>query len=375
MSKVLITYEPSDAGVALGAREPTSLSVKLPKSWGAQPVEKVLALFVDTYNKKHFAAGTSEPAGALCARDFHLVSADGNALCSARDLAQDHVRSGDVVRVEPGEGPGAATPLPAWAAAAASAAGAAAGAAAATAAAAAAAAAAADPSLLQCRNFGCAQRFREAENGDDACSHHAQPPLFHETKKGWLCCRERMTYDWDDFAKIPGCVRSRHSSVPPEGAQLARSPSALAAEADAAAAAAAAAAQLKSIDSFNAQNPDAVSAASSAAKTVSQRPRARRREDGALYCINKGCSAWFQAAEDTERACTFHPGQPIFHDASKRWGWCVVPSYVFEPSLTAPPYRALPPPLALSCGKTAYEFDAFVKLPGCKTGRHDPGDL
>ena len=44
--------------------------------------------------------------------------------------------------------------------------------------------------LLRCKNYGCQQYYSEGENADDACHHHTQPPYFHDTIKGWQCCRD-----------------------------------------------------------------------------------------------------------------------------------------------------------------------------------------
>lgn len=124
--------------------------------------------------------------------------------------------------------------------------------------------------LLQCKNFGCAMKFSEEDNNDQACRHHAQPPTFHDMKKGWSCCSSRMVYDWDDFEKIERCQVGRHSTVAPN-AQFAKSPTVLAAEsAEASSGAGAspaptpAAPVLKSIDDYNKKNPNAVTAVSSA---------------------------------------------------------------------------------------------------------------
>lgn len=72
-------------------------------------------------------------------------------------------------------------------------------------------------SLLKCRNYGCgSKRYAEADNTDTSCHHHALPPKFHDTKKGWTCCSEKMVYDWDDFEKIPTCQISRHCEIDPK---------------------------------------------------------------------------------------------------------------------------------------------------------------
>jgi hypothetical protein len=131
-----------------------------------------------------------------------------------------------------------------------------------------AAAATANKHLVQCKNYGCRAKFDEAENHDTACRHHAMPPLFHDTKKGWQCCSSKMVYDWDDFEKIEPCQVSRHSTTEPS-AQFAQSPTVALAESAAAGsgsttAVAASAPVLKSIDDYNKTNPNAVTAVSAA---------------------------------------------------------------------------------------------------------------
>lgn len=123
----------------------------------------------------------------------------------------------------------------------------------------------ASANLLQCKNFGCAQKFAEAENHESACRHHAQPPTFHDMKKGWSCCSSKMVYDWDDFEKIPACQVGRHSSAAPT-AQFAKSPTVLAAEASGDGAAPPTPV-LKSIDDYNKTNPSAVTAVSAAVES------------------------------------------------------------------------------------------------------------
>ena len=204
----------------------------------------------------------------------------------------------------------------------------------------------------RCRNYGCNQWFKEDENTDAACRHHCKPPIFHETKKGWSCCSERCVWDWEDFIKIEGCTVGRHSTVDPK-VKFATSPSAAAAEgsgagAGAAAAAAAAPVVLKTVEQFNASNPDAATAASSAAKTLLAGPPAPApRSDGKATCVHHGCRLEYVVAENVDDACTYHKGQPVFHDGGKHWSCCPT--------------------------KVKYDFDEFMKVPGCTTGPHEDG--
>ena len=67
--------------------------------------------------------------------------------------------------------------------------------------------------MLKCKNFGCQKMFREEENHDQACHHHSMPPFFHDTAKGWQCCKDgKKAFDWDDFQKLPTCCLGRHST-------------------------------------------------------------------------------------------------------------------------------------------------------------------
>jgi hypothetical protein len=106
---------------------------------------------------------------------------------------------------------------------------------------------------------------------------------------------------------------------------------------------------VKSIDSYNQSNPEAATAASSLAKTVSSRPKAVRREADGLYrCMNKGCQVqWFDLGSNADTACTHHSGAPVFHDAIKSWSCCEE--------------------------KKAWSFEEFMAIPGCAVGAHDPG--
>ncbi|RLN58114.1 hypothetical protein BBJ28_00001352 [Nothophytophthora sp. Chile5] len=199
-------------------------------------------------------------------------------------------------------------------------------------------------SLLQCKNHGCQQKFLETENHDQACRHHSQPPMFHDMKKGWQCCSTKMVYDWDDFEKIEPCVVGRHSAVGPNE-QFAASPTVAAAESAASAAGSsvpAAPPSLKSIDDYNEKNPNAVTAVSAAVDNQQAPPPVRT--DGKAHCVNFGCQQEYVVSENTESSCRHHTGAPVFHDAGKFWSCC--PKSV------------------------KYDFDSFLKLPGCAVSAH-----
>ena len=107
--------------------------------------------------------------------------------------------------------------------------------------------------ILQCRNYGCREKFTQASNHDTACRHHSQPPTFHDAKKGWGCCSSKMVYDWDDFEKIEPCKLGRHCAAKPK-----EKPKAVAAPPPAPVG--------KSIQDFNKSNPQAATALTSVIK-------------------------------------------------------------------------------------------------------------
>ncbi|KAG7157930.1 Cysteine and histidine-rich domain-containing protein-like [Homarus americanus] len=64
-----------------------------------------------------------------------------------------------------------------------------------------------------------------------------------------------------------------------------------------------------------------------------------------VQCYNKGCGQKFKLEENTDDACEYHPGAPIFHDAYKGWS---------------------------CCNKKSTDFTTFLNTKGCTKGRHNP---
>ncbi|KAI9915079.1 hypothetical protein PsorP6_007704 [Peronosclerospora sorghi] len=201
--------------------------------------------------------------------------------------------------------------------------------------------AASDKKYLQCKNHGCQKKFLEEENNEQACHHHSLPPLFHDMKKGWQCCSSKMVYDWDDFENIEPCVVGRHSTLGPNK-QFAASPTVEAAANSSDDVALRAGTLLKSIDDYNQNNPNAVTAVSAAKESQTTAPP--KRSDGKAKCVNFGCQQEYVVAENNDTSCSHHVGAPVFHDASKYWSCC--PKSV------------------------KYDFDSFLKIPGCVVTAH-----
>ncbi|XP_042190388.1 cysteine and histidine-rich domain-containing protein 1a isoform X1 [Callorhinchus milii] len=62
-----------------------------------------------------------------------------------------------------------------------------------------------------------------------------------------------------------------------------------------------------------------------------------------LLCYNKGCGQRFDADANSDDACTYHPGVPVFHDALKGWS---------------------------CCKRRTTDFSDFLNIAGCTKGQH-----
>ena len=310
--KVYIHFEVS------GFPEKTS-KIAIPKSWTTKTVQDVMGLFTKAYNEKH-------PGTLIDVEAMHLEAEGGTKIYSndivetvLSDHSDYHMKPGAYVRSAVGamsssEGDGIAAD---------------------------------GQPKLRCKNYGCNKYYVESENDDNACHHHTAPPIFHDTMKCWSCCRDRKAYDFETFQLIGGCSTGRHSEISPTIA-LAKSPNAPNEIAGGSSSDHLGLPQppaLKSIDAYNAANPDAASAASSAVKTLAR--KSTRLEDGTARCQRKGCQQTFMIESNNATACTYHKGQAIFHDAIKFWSCCP--------------------------GKKCYDFDEFLAVPGCTVGYHDDG--
>ncbi|VDO94786.1 unnamed protein product [Soboliphyme baturini] len=62
-----------------------------------------------------------------------------------------------------------------------------------------------------------------------------------------------------------------------------------------------------------------------------------------LQCYHKGCGKKYNPDENSDEACVFHPGEPVFHDIYKKWS---------------------------CCEKKTTDFTEFLNIRGCTTGQH-----
>ncbi|XP_043107029.1 cysteine and histidine-rich domain-containing protein 1 isoform X2 [Puntigrus tetrazona] len=63
-----------------------------------------------------------------------------------------------------------------------------------------------------------------------------------------------------------------------------------------------------------------------------------------VLCYNKGCGQRFDPDKNSDDACTYHPGVPVFHDALKGWS---------------------------CCKRRTTDFSDFLSIAGCTKGPHN----
>ncbi|BEI85294.1 hypothetical protein CcaverHIS002_0506950 [Cutaneotrichosporon cavernicola] len=63
-------------------------------------------------------------------------------------------------------------------------------------------------------------------------------------------------------------------------------------------------------------------------------------------CTHKGCGKEYDAASNSDGDCKYHSGGPVFHEGLKSWSCCN------------------------ETNKPVMEFDQFMAIPGCTTGKH-----
>jgi len=164
--------------------------------------------------------------------------------------------------------------------------------------------------------------------------------------------------DFDDFMKIAPCTRGRHNAKavapkPQQSSLVARlqaskdqAPQAAPAPVPAAAAKVAASDCPRCKSGFMCQEHGKTTTAYKGALADKRKAEQAAKEADPTVpraCKNTGCDVVFLPADNADDACRHHPGPPVFHDAAKKWG---------------------------CCGKSSHDFDEWLKIPGCATGRH-----
>ncbi|KAH7929796.1 chord-domain-containing protein [Leucogyrophana mollusca] len=205
--------------------------------------------------------------------------------------------------------------------------------------------------MPRCTRKGCGQEYDPDDNQADSCSHHSGAPVFHEGLKSWSCCSDvnKPVLDFDEFMKIPGCTSGPHTheapqTLPPEpkstpNVELTMIESSEGKEVYSSKVAKAAIPSSSAIVASPAEKPPVVEDEDELSVAVAP----------GTICRRKGCGVVF-VGDDVNRLgdgdgtiCTYHPAPPIFREGSKGY---------------------------LCCKRRVLEFDEFLKIQGCKQGRH-----
>ncbi|KAF9262169.1 chord-domain-containing protein [Marasmius fiardii PR-910] len=199
--------------------------------------------------------------------------------------------------------------------------------------------------MLRCTRKGCGKEY--SDSSTEPCIFHPGVPKFHEGQKSWTCCSDvnKPVLEFDEFMKIPGCAETdSHTSNAPEVETSSTSQSKSTIE-----------------ETVIAVEPPKTS--STSALIVSQDPPTAlppavhiEEEDdldasvqAGTPCKRKGCKTTFVSDEVNRKGegegtkCVYHPMPPIFREGSKGY---------------------------LCCKRRVLEFEEFLKIEGCKTGRH-----
>jgi hypothetical protein len=189
----------------------------------------------------------------------------------------------------------------------------------------------------KCTHNGCGKTYNEEDNNEYACVYHPGAPIFHEGQKGWACCKKRVI-TFDEFMTIPGCSTGFHATEAPQPAPQPTPPkkepevTLTSTPGD-------------TVEVYKTQ-PVNIGPSAPAPKPA---PPPEEEEDPAdaviapgTSCKHRGCEKRYVNESSRFEQCVYHPGVPIFHEGSKGY----------------------------SCCKMVGDFDEFLRLRGCKTGKH-----
>lgn len=225
--------------------------------------------------------------------------------------------------------------------------------------------------MYLCQRIGCDAVYAPTDEGnpEGCCRHHAGPPVFHDGTKSWSCCGAK-SHDFGEFMSLPGCAVGRHTQKkPPKPAPSPNNVPATSAPVPVPVpvtttnVSTTAAGSPADTDADDAKarcarcrqgffcSDHAASAEAQASyvpppppKRAPAPPTGPADPDAPQICRNKGCGERFTEAENSDDACAYHPGPPIFHERQKGWS---------------------------CCDKICYDFDEFMRIPPCTRGRHD----
>ncbi|KAG5730679.1 Cysteine and histidine-rich domain-containing protein [Termitomyces sp. T112] len=199
--------------------------------------------------------------------------------------------------------------------------------------------------MLLCTRKGCGKHFEQGST--DSCIHHSGAPVFHEGLKSWSCCNDinKPVLDFDEFMKLPGCTEADCHTNETLKVEAPKSSSS---------------ATTFTMSESGSGKETYSSGIPPVPASVPHHPPAvapiEVEEDDlsvviapGTACRRNGCKAIFvsdainRQGDGEGTVCTYHPAPPIFREGSKGY---------------------------LCCKRRVLEFDEFLKIRGCKTGKH-----
>jgi len=189
--------------------------------------------------------------------------------------------------------------------------------------------------MVKCGHYGCSSEYKQEENTETSCIHHPGAPAFHDGLKGWSCCKKRVS-TFEEFMEIPGCSCGYHepaapspepAAVPQKKPEIKPSITSV-------------------IEVHKVHHPPAAPLPT----PPPPKPAPPVEEDpvDAVFapgtpCQHRSCDYRYVDETSRDAPCIYHPGAPLFHEGSKGYTCCV---------------------------KMVAEFEQFLAMPGCKTGKH-----
>ena len=233
--------------------------------------------------------------------------------------------------------------------------------------------------LVRCQRIGCdcfydpsscSSSSTKGSNGATTtgkkkCVYHSKPPTFRDGEKLWPCCNKRSK-DFNAFLSIEGCcemdehtqekppqpqqsgVVFRSTEGPPQREEAKHFDGGFTKDASKCP---------RCSNGFKCEDHPEESRKNEEKERMrrEERKRIKKKEEeermnadpnAEQTCTRAGCGMKFRESENTDTACRYHSGKPIFHERSKGWSCCA------------------------SGKKAVYDFDEFLKIKTCKIGRH-----
>ncbi|KAL2630542.1 hypothetical protein R1flu_015228 [Riccia fluitans] len=204
----------------------------------------------------------------------------------------------------------------------------------------------------RCQRIGCNAMFTPDDNPEDSCRYHPGIILAKtlRLRKEWGCCKKR-SHDFSLFLDLPGCQTGKHTSEKPQLQAkpvpvVQNQPLSLKVTGSKVAASDCNRCRqgffcsdhgTKVQRTVPASTPNVTSVTVAEKKAPPAAPLKIVDLNATQICKNQGCGKEFTEKENTDTACSYHPGPAIFHDRSKGWKCCDVHVKEFDEFLDIPP--------------------------------------